>query len=64
MGASFMRDWYIMHDYDDSRLGFKRLPNSGLSEPESAPIPVIAISDTSDTNIDSSNEYDGKWIQD
>ena len=48
LGATFMRDWYVIHDYDDQtpRVGFKRMPNSYLPEP----VDPIDWPDNSNTN--------------
>jgi len=34
LGAAFMRNWYITHDYDAYRVGFTRLPGSSLPAPK------------------------------
>ena len=34
LGAAFMRNWYITHDYDAYRIGFTRLPGSTLPTPK------------------------------
>lgn len=34
LGVPFMRDWYIVHDYETDKIGFTRLPGSDLPMPE------------------------------
>jgi len=43
-----MRDWYVIHDYENNppRVGFKRMPNSYLPEP----VDPIDWPDNSNTN--------------
>ena len=43
LGEAFLRDWYVVHDYDNSRFGFTRLPGSGLTAPEPVVEPGVEI---------------------
>ena len=36
LGDTFMRGWYNIHDYENSRIGFAPLPSSTKKRPEIA----------------------------
>ena len=41
LGDTFMRGWYNIHDYDNSRIGFAPFPASEKSKPEVAYTPNL-----------------------
>ena len=43
LGYAFLRDWYVIHDYENSRYGFTRLPGSSMPTPE--PVPEVEDED-------------------